>query len=75
MVILCVRTMTVFFLWHCKQAQCICFLSEIMWVELREESVDKLKICCLVIFKDMRLLASLELSTLTLKGNLCLFVL
>jgi len=46
-----------------------------MWVELREEPADKLKICCLVILKDMRLLASLELSTLTLKGNLYLFVL
>lgn len=46
-----------------------------MWVERREESADKLKICFLVILKDMRLLASLELSTLTLKGNLCLFVL
>ena len=46
-----------------------------MWVEPREESAGKLIICCLDIFKDMRLLASLELSTLTLKGNLCLFVL
>ena len=75
MVILCVRAVTVFHLWHCKQAQCIRLPSKIMWVELREESADKLKICCLVIFKDMRLLASLELSTLTLKGNLCLLVL
>ena len=75
MVILCIKTVTVFYLWHCKQAQCIRLPSEIMCVELREEPADKLKIpvCCLVISKDMRLLASLELSTLTLKGNLLPF--